>query len=52
MAILVLAYSIGHHSGGHINCAVTFSLVLGGQVDCMYTSNILRRSKLPSLGPY
>lgn len=33
MAILVLAYSIGHHSGGHINCAVTFSLVLGGQVD-------------------
>eukprot|EP00928_Gymnodinium_smaydae_P093956 TRINITY_DN7835_c0_g2_i1.p1 TRINITY_DN7835_c0_g2~~TRINITY_DN7835_c0_g2_i1.p1 ORF type:complete len:297 (-),score=57.93 TRINITY_DN7835_c0_g2_i1:326-1216(-) len=32
MAILVLAYSIGHHSGGHINCAVTFSLVLGGQV--------------------
>jgi len=32
MAILVLAYSIGHHSGGHLNCAVTFSLVLGGQV--------------------
>jgi len=32
MAILVLAYAIGHHSGGHINCAVTFSLVLGGQV--------------------
>jgi len=32
MAILVLAYSIGHHSGGQINCAVTFSLVLGGQV--------------------
>jgi len=32
MGILVLAYSIGHHSGGHINCAVTFSLVLGGQV--------------------
>jgi len=32
MAIMVLAYSIGHHSGGHINCAVTFSLVLGGNV--------------------
>mmetsp|Transcript_14755 Transcript_14755/g.37459 ORF Transcript_14755/g.37459 Transcript_14755/m.37459 type:complete len:485 (+) Transcript_14755:80-1534(+) len=32
MAILVLAYSVGHHSGGHLNCAVTFSLVLGGQV--------------------
>lgn len=28
-AIMVLAYSVGHHSGGHINCAVTFSLVLG-----------------------
>jgi len=32
MGILVLAYSIGHHSGGQINCAVTFSLVCGGQV--------------------
>jgi len=32
MGIMVLAYAIGHHSGGHINCAVTFSLVLGGQV--------------------
>lgn len=32
MGILVLAYSIGHHSGGHINCAVTFSLVVGGAV--------------------
>jgi len=32
MAIMVLAYSIGHHSGGHINCAVTFSLILGGRV--------------------
>eukprot|EP00931_Biecheleriopsis_adriatica_P010593 TRINITY_DN111669_c0_g1_i1.p1 TRINITY_DN111669_c0_g1~~TRINITY_DN111669_c0_g1_i1.p1 ORF type:complete len:286 (-),score=50.88 TRINITY_DN111669_c0_g1_i1:122-949(-) len=32
MGILVLAYACGHHSGGHINCAVTFSLVLGGQV--------------------
>mmetsp|Transcript_25995 Transcript_25995/g.72608 ORF Transcript_25995/g.72608 Transcript_25995/m.72608 type:complete len:267 (-) Transcript_25995:384-1184(-) len=32
MCIMVLAYSIGPHSGGQINCAVTFSLVLGGQV--------------------
>jgi len=32
MAIMVIAYAIGHHSGGHINCAVTFSLVLGGEV--------------------
>merc|ERR1719203_2793788 len=32
MAIMVIAYSIGHHSGGHINCAVTFSLMLGGVV--------------------
>merc|ERR1719316_2423149 len=32
MGILVLAYAIGHHSGGQINCAVTFSLVLGRQL--------------------
>ncbi|CAE7927010.1 AQP1, partial [Symbiodinium sp. KB8] len=32
MGILVLAYSVGHHSGGQINCAVTLSLVLGSQV--------------------
>mmetsp|Transcript_50463 Transcript_50463/g.123060 ORF Transcript_50463/g.123060 Transcript_50463/m.123060 type:complete len:583 (-) Transcript_50463:465-2213(-) len=30
MSILVLVYTIGHHSGGQINCAVTISLVLGG----------------------
>jgi MIP family channel proteins len=29
-AITALAYSIGHLSGGHINCAVTFGLVLAG----------------------
>merc|ERR1712039_894501 len=33
MGILVLAYAVGHHSGAQINCAVTFSLVLGGQLD-------------------
>lgn len=32
MAIMVIAYAIGHHSGGQLNCAVTFSLVLGGEV--------------------
>eukprot|EP00930_Biecheleria_cincta_P081011 TRINITY_DN6958_c0_g1_i5.p1 TRINITY_DN6958_c0_g1~~TRINITY_DN6958_c0_g1_i5.p1 ORF type:complete len:294 (-),score=41.57 TRINITY_DN6958_c0_g1_i5:459-1289(-) len=32
MAIMVIAFAIGHHSGGHLNCAVTFSLVLGGEV--------------------
>jgi len=32
MGILVLAYTVGHHSGGQINCAVTLSLVLGGKV--------------------
>lgn len=32
VAIMVLAYSVGHHSGGQINCAVTWSLVLGGKL--------------------
>lgn len=32
MSIMALAYSMGHHSGGHINCAVTLSLVIGGEV--------------------
>jgi len=32
MSVVAIAYSIGHHSGGHLNCAVTFSLVMGGAV--------------------
>jgi aquaporin Z len=32
MSIMVLSYAIGHHSGAHLNTAVTFSLVLGGHV--------------------
>jgi len=32
MGILVLAYSVTHLSGGHINGAVTLSLVLGGNL--------------------
>jgi len=32
LAITVLAYSVGHYSGGQINCAVTFGLVLAKQL--------------------
>merc|ERR1719420_2326432 len=32
IGITVLAYTIGKYSGGQINCAVTFSLVLGGKL--------------------
>lgn len=32
MSVMVLVYTIAHHSGGQINPAVTFSLVLGGHV--------------------
>lgn len=31
-AISVLGYAVGHYSGAHINCAVTFALCLAGQV--------------------
>merc|ERR1719450_1932787 len=31
LAITALAYASGHHSGGHINCAVTLGLVLAGE---------------------
>ena len=31
-AITTLAHAIGHYSGGQINCAVTFGLVLVGHV--------------------
>jgi len=34
-AITALAYTIGHYSGGHINCAVTLALVLVGQCTVM-----------------
>merc|ERR1719379_1290513 len=33
LAISSLAYAVGHYSGGQINCAVTFGLVLTGQLD-------------------
>jgi aquaporin Z len=32
MSVMVLSYAIGHHSGAHLNTAVSFSLVLGGHV--------------------
>jgi len=35
LAITALAYSIGHYSGGHINCAVTFGLVIAGQCEIL-----------------
>merc|ERR1712028_239048 len=31
MGIVILAYSIGNKSGGHINCAVTTALMVAGK---------------------
>uniref|UniRef100_A0A7S0BDR0 Aquaporin n=1 Tax=Pyrodinium bahamense TaxID=73915 RepID=A0A7S0BDR0_9DINO len=33
LTITALAYTHGHHSGGHINCAVTLGLVLSGHCE-------------------
>lgn len=32
LAITVLAYTLGHHSGAQFNCAVTYGLVLAGKL--------------------
>lgn len=32
VGVMAIAYAMAQHSGGHLNCAVTFSLVLGGAV--------------------
>jgi len=45
-AITVLGYSIGHLSGGHINCAVTFGLYMAGQVEwfqgiCIFLAQLM-----------
>jgi len=42
IGITVLAYTIGKYSGGQINCAVTFSLILGGQLSwCQGLANMI-----------
>lgn len=30
--ITALAFAVGHISGGHINCAVTFAFVISGRI--------------------
>ena len=35
LSITTLAYSIGHYSGGHLNCAVTLGLVITGNCGLM-----------------
>lgn len=35
LSITTLAYSIGHYSGGHLNCAVTLGLVLTGNCELL-----------------
>lgn len=32
MSAMVILYAMSHHSGGHLNCAVSFSLFLGGEL--------------------
>ena len=41
MSIMVLVYAVAHHSGGQLNPAVTFSLMLGGRVTpCVHSKYI------------
>jgi len=39
IGIFVLASAIGHHSGGQMNCAVTFALCLTG--DCAWIQGLM-----------
>jgi len=48
-AITVLGYAIGHYSGGHINCAVTFGLYLAGEVEWFQGVCILLAQLLGSI---
>jgi len=48
-AIIVLGYAIGHYSGGHINCAVTFGLYLAGEVEWFQGVCILLAQLLGSI---
>jgi len=41
MGIVVLAYSIGNKSGGHINCAVTTALIISGHCKILEGSVII-----------
>lgn len=49
LAITVLGYAIGHHSGGHMNCAVTFGLYLVGEVEWFQAVCILLAQILGSI---
>lgn len=46
LAMTVLGYALGHYSGGHINCAITFGLYMAGQVEwfqgiCIFLAQLL-----------